>query len=652
MTIREDLTKNLAIDMDQQVLDDIANTIVKDYDCDISDREKWENNAKKWVKMWACDVSDRKPPYKDASNVCMPLFASAENQTHSRLYTSIVNTPNMYSILPVEENDLERSNKVEKFMNYQLLNEIDNYEESLDIALQRTTIYGICFRKIFWDDSIEKISVISISPFDIVVPSNTIDFRRLERLTHRVVFSPTELQGKFDDGEFIGMDNLDENEEDINKLTTNISGDISKGREAANEIAGLEENLTTNEEHDILICQKKIKLEGDVKRQPYTIIIHRFNRKVLSITSRLMKDGDGKDVELKNYVAYHFIPNPEGFYSIGLGLYQHQLNEVINSAYNQQFDAGSFRNMPFGFYSSRFGRRNRNKIMISPGAMNEVDDPNAVNFPRMQPGDSTLFNLITLATQFSDKLTANSDLLSGIQSPGSRETARGTLALIEQGLANFSTISKRIYVSLREEGQIIYILNSIYLKKERQFRISGNKDKLKLPWPKIKRKDFSGVLDLKILADPKFANQALVLQKAIDFATIVGTNPLILGDKAGLPPNRKAQLQLLKDLLEAFEKDPSLYLPDDILNRPLDPVNENTRMAQGDEVSISPQDDDEAHNEVHRTFLNGEFGVDLKSENKDKIIEHMQTHIKQLNVKVNQTVLNENQGGENVNIRG
>lgn len=640
-TLNSKLTTNLISEIPDDELKIIGADIVEQVDQDEEDRSIWVENARQAYMLYTCDVSERTPRWEDGANFCMPMFTTAVNLYQGRIYLSIVNAKEHSIVLPVEPNDVDRAQRVTQYMNYQRANEIEGYYKSLESLILRTLIYGMCFRKIQWNPILKQQQFITISPYDLVVPSNTIDLETADRITYRYVLTPQALQAKLLSGEFTGID-----PENIAGISVNSPEDLSDGRAVSNTFMGVEVNTSNkeNDENDIFECHKKLKLLDDKELSPYTISVHKPTKTPMRITSRLLTNTNNNQVELKNFVAYGLFPNPEGFYDLGLHHMLKQPNEAVNMIYNQIFDAGTLSNIPFGFYTKQLGSRRRKNIKLHPGAMNEVNNPRDTYFPQLQRVDSTLFNLMNVTNQFSDKVVSTSDFMSGIEKPGSRTTATGTIALIEQGLQAYSVAAKRFYRGLGDEDKIQFTLNSIFLTKDKQYRISGDANKLKLPWPKINAKDFAGKLDLKIGVDPEFANQGLQIQKAVDFLNTVGQLPIIAGDKFGAQPNRLAQLEIAEELLKAFGKDPDRYNLTQNTERSEDPVVENNLMLQGQEVKTSSLDRDEIHHQVHTEYLFGDIGQTIKDQSiRDLFTNHIVEHTARAQIKIDESKGNQDE---------
>src|SRR3990167_2247934 len=163
---------------------------------------------------------------------------------------------------------------------------------------------------------------------------------------------------------------------------------------------------------------------SDKMFEPYIFTVDYESGVLLRATKRKMKVGE-KEYVANHFVDYHFIPNPEGYYSFGFGHFLEQLNEMGNTAFNQIFDAGRLSNQPFGFYGRRLGMRKK-ELKLWPGRMEEVEDASQIYFPNMQRVDQVLFQVLGLVQNYAEQFTSTSDYLLGRESKGTKTpTATG-----------------------------------------------------------------------------------------------------------------------------------------------------------------------------------------------------------------------------------
>jgi hypothetical protein len=90
------------------------------------------------------------------------------------------------------------------------------------------------------------------------------------------------------------------------------------------------------------------------------------------------------------------------------------LHDVIKQYLDQTIDAGTIKNVPFFFYRATSNMRPET-IRMWPGEGYPVADPkNDVSFPSFpQDGSAFGFNLISMLSQYEEKLTNIGDLQLG-----------------------------------------------------------------------------------------------------------------------------------------------------------------------------------------------------------------------------------------------
>jgi hypothetical protein len=629
---------NLVSKIPEEKQTDIVSQIISDYQTDLDSREEWEEKRDRWYKLWTLYVGqDRKSkktgkntPWPNASNVCIPLLSTAVNQFHGRSYQSIFSAPSLVKSLPVAKNDVRRSKNVEDYMNWQLLHEMEEYEEVFDDLLLNLPINGIAFKKFKYDKDLERPVSSYIGATDLVLPYRTTkeQFRSGQtRVVHRLYLNWDEMLDRKSRKIYENVDTIPEVASD--KLSD------EELKETADEVAGESNSSSENEPHLILECHKYYDLGLGDKRQPYIFTVHEPSKTLLRVTSRKMKV-NGKEKVLKFFVDYHFIPNTEGFYSFGFGHFLEVLNEMANTAFNQIFDAGRLTNQPFGFYGRRAGFKKR-KISLEPGNMSEVEDPSQILFPQMQRLDNVLFQVLGLINTYAANFTSVSENILGREQRGiERPTARGTLALIEQGLTTFSVIAKRVYRSMKKELRMIKGLNEIFLPDTKEFRISGSLDKI--AFSDIKREDFGGVQDVIPTADPSFASKQVRRQEAFQLHEITMNNQLVVGSpppkeggEQAIKPNLQAMFQSTRNLYDAFDEPHTRELIEAIESaippRPLNPEEENSMFMQGDVPIPTEQDNHILHLQSHLSFT----ATDPFTKMPDLYKTNLQSHIEVTN---------------------
>lgn len=592
---------------------DIGKDIVTDVNTDIDSRQNWETKRDKWLKLWACHRKPKNDPWPKASNVCVPLLAVAANQFHARSYQAIFAPNELVKTIPVGQNDFKRAKAVEQYMNWQLLFEMEEYEDIFDKTLLQLPINGIAFKKIPWDKNLDRPKSDYISPVDLVLPYRTKSLETARRITHQLYLHFDELEQR-------NAQELYENFGDLNKTGTEDDRKPAI-KDTADKISGEEEVTAADIPHTILECHKNYDLGDGMK--PYIFTVDKATQTLLRVTSREFKRGS-EEITVNYFIDYHFLPNIEGFYSFGLGHFLEQLNEMANTAFNQIFDAGRITNQPFGFYGRRAGIKAK-KISLSPGVMNPVDDASQIFFPNMQRVDNVLFNVLGLIDQYAERITSVTDNLLGREQKGvERPTKGGTEAKIEQGLIVFNILFKRIYRSLKKELRLIKTLNEIHLGATKQYRVLEDPDNI--AFSELKRDDFGGVQDIIPVGDPSYASRYQRRAEAFEHYNVLLANPLIGGVKESQEfiPNKRAVWQITSNYLDTFPetKNRSQILPE-IPDPPISPEVENSMFMQGDPEAPKPGEDHVLHLTIHVNFIPSDFYRAMPAEYKELHARHI-----------------------------
>ena len=608
---QDEIHVNLVSKLPKDKQTEIAKSITETYRIDLQSRSEWEEKRNRWYKLWLMVREPKNDPWENCSNVCLPLLAMAANQFHSRSYQSIFAPPGMVKVMPVSQNDMKRAMSVEKFLNWQTLYEMEEYEEVFDKLLQILPINGTHFKKIMWDTDLVRPKTQHISPLDVVLPYNTKDLETVRRITHRLYLYYDDLLDRKERGLYENIDSIKEEPE----IT-----DDSPTQETQDEATGQEKGPEDDNPH--LILERHMNYDLGDGRKPYIFTVHYDSDKLLRVTSRQYKEA-ATTKTLNYFIDYHFIPNPEGFYSFGFGHFLENLNEMANTAFNQIFDGGTISNMMFGFYGRRAGFKKR-KEKLKMMKMIEVEDASQIMFPKIPRLDTVLFQILGTIQQYVEQFTSTSDYLSGRESKGTKTpTAHGTLAIIEQGLVTFAVMTKRIFRSLRKELRLMMVLNQLFMPDTKEYRLMENE--AEIAFRDVKKEDFSGIMDVIPIGDPSYASKLTRRQESQELYSILMQNPLIIGGPEGEPkPNMRAIHELTSDLIDAYDKKNKNKILPELPDEPDSPAVENAKFMQGDYVQPKPGEDHKAHLQVHGQFLQTEYFQVMPDEYKELVAGHIQ----------------------------
>lgn len=474
MDIKDTLSAvNIADDLDEDTLIKIGNQVVQGYDADLKSRKPWEKDLKTWTEL-ALQISSQKTyPWPNAANIKYPLLATAAMQFAARSYPTLVPSNGKVVKCRVIGSDPEgekakRAERVATHMSYQVMDQMEDWEEDMDKLLITLPIAGTCFKKTYWNSDKEQVCSKLVLPKTLVVNYYCRNLDEAERVTEIFYLTKRKVLERINQDVFcdcmekMGSPQIMDDEEttSINKAFQNSA----------------EDDLTTP--YTILEQHTYLDLDEDGYTEPYIVTVDYNSKSVLRIVARFNENGikvndAGKISSIEAtqyYTKYDFIPNPDGgFYSIGFGRLLGPINESANTIINQLVDAGSLSNLQAGFIGKGL-RIKMGESRFQPGewkAVNAIgDDLKKQIFPLpVREPSNVLFNLLDLLLKSGKELASVAEIFVG-KMPGQNTPATTTQATIEQGMKVFTAVYKRIYRALTKEFRKIYLLNREYMNQE------------------------------------------------------------------------------------------------------------------------------------------------------------------------------------------
>ncbi len=458
---------NIAEELDEEECEEVCAQVIKGYQADLRSRAEWEKKYDEWIKLATLVAETKTWPWNKASNVKYPLIATAAMQFSARAYPTLIPSNGKVVNVEVIGEDLQgqkvdRAERLSKHMSYQLLKQMNDWEEDMDKMLLILPIVGTCFKKTYWDSVYKRNCSELVMPSDLVINYWAKSIESAERITERIEMSPRLLKERQLSGVFCDCE--------LSPPSRQVRAEQIQTTTPLTEAA--EDDETTP--YIILEQHCFLDLDDDGYPEPYIVTMEETNQKLLRIAPRYgQKDVhiQGKDVvridPIHYYTKYGFIPNPDGgFYDIGFGLLLGPLNESVNTLINQLVDAGTLSNLQSGFIGKGL-RLKTGEQRIAPGEWKPVnatgDDlrKQIVPLPAKEPS-SVLFQLLGTLIQSGKELASVAEIFVG-KMPGQNTPATTTMATIEQGMKVFTAIYKRIYRSLTKEYKKLFRLNGIYL---------------------------------------------------------------------------------------------------------------------------------------------------------------------------------------------
>ena len=458
---------NVAEGMSQEKLDAIGEEAYNGYKRDLESRGSWDRQVDEWVNLAGQVKNIKNFPWQGASNIKYPLLATAAMQFAARAYPALVPADGkivQFRVIGADPQGQKAiiADKLAKHMNYQLLEDMADWEEEMDRLLIMLPIVGCLFKKTYFDPIRKKNVSRLVGAKDFVVNYWATSLDTAHRKTEILSLTKNQLKEYQNAGIYLEVE-LDE--PSINPafpMKSDIYGSAAPSAvDSATPYVALEQHTY-------------LDLDDDGYQEPYIVTFEEKSRKVLRIVARFDSDGiiqdeAGKLVAIEPveyYTKYGFIPNPDGgFYDIGFGHLLGPLNESANTLINQLVDAGTLANLQAGFIGKGL-RIKMGETRFKPGEWKEVNatgedlKKSILPLPAAAPSD-VLLKLLGLVVESGKELASVAEIFTG-KSPGQNTPATTTQATIEQGMKVFTAIYKRTYRGLSKEFKKLFRLNSLY----------------------------------------------------------------------------------------------------------------------------------------------------------------------------------------------
>ena len=509
-------SQNIAENLDSNLLKEIGRRVVDDFDIDKDSRSDWEERYEGALKLAAQVLEERTFPWKGAANVKYPLLTTSCIQFSARAYPALVPPINAVKCKTVGR-DIDgtkdrRADRISKHMSYQILEEMEDWEEGMDRLLTILPLTGTEFKKTYFDQQLGVNVSEHVLAKDLVVNYYAKSLESAPRITHTLYMYPNEVRERILSGIYL--------DEDLGEPTPQKD----RLKETSDEIQGkVEPDHDEDAPYEILEQHRYLDLDEDGYKEPYIVVVERESQKVLRIVARfdqadVVANKKGQILKINPvhyFTKFSFSPSMDGgFYDFGYGLLLGPINEASNTLINQLLDAGTLSNLQSGFLSKGIRMKGGNH-RFTPGEWKPVDSfgddlrKGIFALPVREPSQ-TLFQLLGMLVSAGEKLGSSVDLLSG-ESPGQNQPATTTVSLIEQGLKVFGAIYKRLHRSLKKEYQKLYRLNRIYLPDQVYFTIidPGEEEAAE-----IARGDYDGdKTDVYPASDPTIASESQKLAR-------------------------------------------------------------------------------------------------------------------------------------------
>ncbi len=255
---------NIAEDLDEELIGTIGQRCLRDFQIDKESRADWERLNENGMKLAKQFFEEKNSPWPKAANVKYPLITTASIQFAARAYPELIQGDNVVKakIVGKDPEGLKaaRAARVKDHMNYQLLEEMEGWEEGADKLLHGLPIAGTWFKKTYFDGS-KGINVSeSLSPDVVVVNNKAATIETARSISHTFTKHANQIKEYIAAKTWLDFDPV-----------------------------GLGQSADSDEDppYEFIEQHRFWDLDEDGYEEPYIVTLHRESGKVVRILCRL-----------------------------------------------------------------------------------------------------------------------------------------------------------------------------------------------------------------------------------------------------------------------------------------------------------------------------------------------------------------------------
>ena len=274
---------NLAELLPEEILGPLGSTLSQNYQDYKTSRKEWEHSYIQGLDLLGFKYEQRTEPFQGAAGATHPVLAEAVTQFQALAYKELlpadgpVRTQIIGAPTPQKE---QQSKRVKEFMNYQLMDQMKEYEPEFDQMLFYLPLSGSAFKKVYYDDLLQRAVSKFVPAEDLVVPYSATSLEDAEAIIHVIKKSENDLRKQQVSGFYRDVD--------LGRPQDNETALEKKERELEGVKKTINEDVFT-----LLECHVNLDLEGFEDRSadgqptgiklPYIVTLEEGTRTILSI---------------------------------------------------------------------------------------------------------------------------------------------------------------------------------------------------------------------------------------------------------------------------------------------------------------------------------------------------------------------------------
>lgn len=478
---------------------------------------------------------------------------------------------------------LAKAERKREHMNWQLTQDIPEFRNQLEQLLSQVPLGGTQYLH-WWHDDRDHVQFLPID--DVVIPADASSYATAARITIReLALSEFEFKSRVKSGRYV----------DPETMPNHTPSDKTDSEKANEKVEGKEEsgqNLEGQRPTVTCFCWVEVKSDDYTKGElhPYKVSLDYEDGTLLELRRNWdpTLPEETKVERMEWLVPFDFIVW-RGPIAVGLGQIIGSLAGSLTGALRALLDTAHINNSAtllklkganIGGQSTQVEVTQIGEIEGPPG----IDDIRKLAMPMpFNPPSEVLFKLLDWIAIQAKGVVATAD--EKIADAGQNTPVGTVMALIEQGSVTFSAIHARLHASMMECLKILHRMNKFWLEDEQILEDLGELI--------VRREDYEGPMDVIPVSDPAIFSETQRVAQVQGLMELRTLFPGLLVDRAIL----KRALHVLK------VPDVQEVLPDEYKPSPINPVAENLQMFLGQPAFAFPDQDHEAHLQVHVSFV-------------------------------------------------
>lgn len=478
---------------------------------------------------------------------------------------------------------LARAERKRDYMNWQLTTQITEFRGQLEQTLSQVPLGGSQYMH-FWVEDRLRCQFVGID--NVFIPYDADSFWTASRVSiFERRLSAFDFERRVESGVYI----------DPETAPTNRPPDLSGSEEATDKIEGKEEPGNHDEGYRPVVkvfLWREIESDSHSQGQlmPYMLSMEWETWKLLEFRRNWDPTlPEGSSVERINWLVQWDFITWRGALATGLGQIIGSLAGSITGGVRALLDSAHINNAAT-LIKLKGANLGGQSTAVDITGIAEIEGPAGIDDIRklampmpFNPPSEVLFKLVDWLLVQAKGAVATAD--SKIAEANQNTPVGTVMALIEQGSVTFSAIHARLHESMRRVLNTLHTYNKFWLDDENTIEELGELV--------VYREDFEGPQDVIPVSDPNIFSETqrvTQVQGLLELRTIF---PGLMVDRIIL----KRALHTLK-IPDIDDVLPAEYKP-----HPMNPVAENLQMFMGQPAFAFPDQDHEAHMQVHASFI-------------------------------------------------